>query len=261
MMRVVAERALEGVVDASGEGPGYGARAVAQGGGDRSAEVLSTDERGHDLARESRGTSARRGSRARRGGRVRRRVRGGRRRRGVVDRAWSGGRMVVVGLKRRPGMGWWRVVLWGRKRGGRRRRRRMRNGLSELRGWLNGLEQGSGLLFEIIRGECAAEEDVLPPDSEGQEEEQVSAVDGAGDVAASVGGGDAGDDGGYRGAVSGEVGELLVTSAFDLGDHPLQGAGGAVGHDESDAHPEVVDVGAAKLPGAGEAGAHVVHWV
>jgi hypothetical protein len=49
-----------------------------------------------------------------------------------------------------------------------------------------------------------------------------------------------------------------VTRAFHLRDHPLQGAGGAMGHDEGNAHPEVVDVGAAELPGAGEAGAHVV---
>ena len=61
-----------------------------------------------------------------------------------------------------------------------------------------------------------------------------------------------------RYTVGGEIGELLATGEFDLGDHPFQSAGGAMGHDKGDAHPEVVDVGAAELRGAGEAGAHVV---
>jgi hypothetical protein len=118
------------------------------------------------------------------------------------------------------------------------------------------VQQGLGLLLENVRGERAAEEDVLPP--EGQEEEQVGAVDGAGDVAAGVCGGDARDDGGHRGAVGGEVGKLLAAGKLHLRDRPFQGAGGAMGHDEDDAHPEVVDVGAAELPRAGEVEAHVV---
>ena len=71
--------------------------------------------------------------------------------------------------------------------------------MHELRFGGHWVQQGLGLLLEIVRGECTAEQDVLPP--EGQEEEEVGAVDRAGHVAAGVGGGDAGDDGSHRGAV------------------------------------------------------------
>jgi hypothetical protein len=40
------------------------------------------------------------------------------------------------------------------------------------------------------------------------------------------------------------VGQLLAAGSVDLGNAPVRGAGGAEGHDEGDAHPEVVDVGA-----------------
>jgi hypothetical protein len=108
----------------------------------------------------------------------RRRVRGGwrwRSRRSVLARARGRGRGVAQMRRRRPRMvGGWHVVKLERVLRWRCRRRRDRSRVHELRFGVNWVQQGFGLLLELVQGEGATEEDVLPPEE--QEEKEVGAV-------------------------------------------------------------------------------------
>jgi hypothetical protein len=100
--------------------------------------------------------------------------------------------------------------------------------------------------------EAGAQEDVLPPERE--EEAEVGRVDRASSVTGGEGGGGAGDGGGNRGPIRRKGLVLLPTGELDLRAAPRGGPGGARVHDEGDALPQAVDVGAAELVGAAEVG-------
>jgi hypothetical protein len=97
---------------------------------------------------------------------------------------------------------------------------------------------------------ATALEDVLPPERE--EELEVRPIYGARDLDAGVGRGDTADDGGDGRPVGGQGRELVAASVLDLLYAPRGGSRGADCHDEVDAAPKVVDVGAAELRVGGE---------
>jgi hypothetical protein len=91
---------------------------------------------------------------------------------------------------------------------------------------------------------------VLPPERE--EELEVRPIHGARDLDVGVGRGDTADDGGDGRPVGGQGRELFAASVLDLLYAQRGGSRGADRHDEVDAAPEVVDVGAAELRVGGE---------
>jgi hypothetical protein len=93
---------------------------------------------------------------------------------------------------------------------------------------------------------------VLPP--EWEEEAEVRRVDRASAVAGREGRGGTGDGGSDRCPVRREGLVLFFTGELDLRAAPGRGTSGASVHDERDAFPQAVDVGAAELVGAAEVG-------
>ena len=91
---------------------------------------------------------------------------------------------------------------------------------------------------------------MFPP--EGEEELEVRPIDGARGLGPGVGRSNAADDGGDGRPVGGKRRELLNACVLDLLDAPRGCPGGTDRHDEVDAVPEVVYVGAAELRVGGE---------
>ncbi len=185
---VVAERALDGTVDASGKAARYRAEAGPAAGGELDAEVVADDEGGEGLADEWRvlGRLWSRRPRHRVGCRC-----------GRVGSAGAGCRAGVEVGRRGPGR---RVVKARRRMVGPRREegerdRRLGHEGSRSR---RGCRQGSGgederrLLLRTCLVETAALEYVLPP--EGEEELEVGAVRGAWNFDPNIGFGNPGDD-------------------------------------------------------------------